>query len=197
MPCLCLCVYRVVCFFPVASLVSFGFVPELWGFARLMLRLLHGTVLLPCGIPGKMIIPLETLTTIAMLSCLDAIVTCRATHLLCQPLLVAMKPLTFDTFLAKPLFGYVTRLLSPSYSVVSCRWRWSLFQEGTCCWSITISIIIINTPIYWAWVEGLAFCSVFCSTHATLGADKPALCSLILRSLHDGWMGTPWQFDFE
>ena len=103
----------------------------------------------------------------------------------------------FDTFLAKPLFGYVTRLLSPYYSVVSCRWRWSSFQVGTCCWNITISIIIINTPIYWAWVEGLAFCSVFCSTHATLGADKPALCSLILRSLHDGWMGTPWQFDFE
>ena len=56
---------------------------------------------------------------------------------------------------------------------------------------ITISIIIINTPIYWAWVEGLAFFSVFCSTHATLGADKPALCSLILRSLHDGYMGAP------
>ena len=68
-----------------------------------------------------MIIPLDTFTTIAMLSCLDAIVKCRDTHLLCQPLLVAMKPLTFDTFLAKPLFGYVTRLLSPSYSVVSCR----------------------------------------------------------------------------
>ena len=87
----------------------------------MLLRLLHGLVLLPCGIPGKMIIPLDTFTTIAMLSCLDAIVTCRATHLLCQPLLVAMKPLTFETFLAKPLFGYVTRLLSPSYSVVSCR----------------------------------------------------------------------------
>ena len=41
-----------------------------------------------------MIIPLDTFTTIAMLSFLDAIVTCRATHLLCQPLLVAMKPLT-------------------------------------------------------------------------------------------------------
>src|SRR6187200_3798491 len=70
--------------------------------SRLLLRLLHGTVLLPCGISGKMTIPLDTFTTIAMLSCLDAIVTCRATHLLCQPLLVAMKPLTFDTFLAKP-----------------------------------------------------------------------------------------------
>ena len=36
--------------------------------------------------------------------------------LLSAPLLVAMKPLTFDTFLAKPLFGYVTRLLSPACS---------------------------------------------------------------------------------
>lgn len=33
---------------PMASLVSFGFVPELWGFVQLLL----GLVLLPCGIPG-------------------------------------------------------------------------------------------------------------------------------------------------
>src|SRR6187399_3716464 len=89
--------------------------------SRLLLRLLHGFILLPCGISGKMTIPLDTFTIIAMLSRLDAIVICRATHHYCQPLLVAMKPLTFETFLAKPFFGYVTRLLSPSYSVVSCR----------------------------------------------------------------------------
>ena len=89
--------------------------------SRLLFRLLHVSILLPCGISGKMTITLDTFTIIAMLSCLDAIVTCRATHLLCQPLLVSMKPLTFETFLAKPLFGYVTRLLSPSYSIVSCR----------------------------------------------------------------------------
>ena len=156
--------------------------------SRLLLRLLHGSVLLPCGISGKMTIPLDTFTIIAMLSVSMLSLYVALPILLSAPLLVAMKPLTFDTFLAKPLFGYVTRLLSPSYSVVSCRWRWRSFQVGTCCWNITISIIIIiNTPIYWAWVEGLAFCSVFCSTHATLGADKPALCSLILRSLH-GWV---------
>ena len=63
--------------------------------SRLLLRLLHGTILLPCGISGKMTIPLDTFTIIAMLSCLDAIVTSRATHHLCQHLLVAMKPLTF------------------------------------------------------------------------------------------------------
>ena len=32
---------------------------------------------------------------------------------------------------SKPLIGYVTALLSPSYSVASCRWRWSLFHVGT------------------------------------------------------------------
>ena len=33
-------------------------------------------------------------------------------------------------------------LLSPSYSVASCRWSWSLFHVGTwICWDITISLI--------------------------------------------------------
>ena len=36
--------------------------------SRLLLRLLHGSILLPCGIPGKMTIPLDTFTIIAMLS---------------------------------------------------------------------------------------------------------------------------------
>jgi len=40
------------------------------------------------------------------------------------------------------LFGYVSALLSPSYSVASCRWRWILFHDGTwICWDITISLI--------------------------------------------------------
>ena len=193
MPCLCLCVYRVVCFFPVASLVSFGSVPELWGSVRLLLDPFFFLV----GSQARWSYPWIPLLSLPCLVVLMLSLQVALPILLSAPLLVAMKPLTFETFLAKPLFGYVTRLLSLSYSVVSCRWRWSSFQEGTCYWNITISTIIINTPIYWAWVEGLAFCSVFCSTHATLGADKPALCSLILRSLHDGWMGTPWQFDFE
>ena len=60
-----------------------------------------------------MIIPLDTFTTIAMLSCLDAIVTCRATHLLCQPLLVAMKPLTFDTFLANHCLAMLPACSAP------------------------------------------------------------------------------------
>ena len=36
---------------------------------------------------------------------------------------------------SKPLIGYVSALLSPSYSVASCRWSWSLFHVGTwICW---------------------------------------------------------------
>ena len=38
-------------------------------------------------------------------------------------------------------------LLSPSYSVASCRWRWSLFHVGTwICWDITISLIYLMHP---------------------------------------------------
>ena len=34
------------------------------------------------------------------------------------------------TLPSKPLLGYVTALLSPSYSVVSCRWSWRLLHGG-------------------------------------------------------------------
>ena len=37
---------------------------------------------------------------------------------------------------SKPLFGYVTALLSPSYSVASCRWR----LEAVPCWNIYLLV---------------------------------------------------------
>ena len=55
------------------------------------------------------------------------------------PLLVAMKPITFDTFPAKPLFGYVTRLLSPSYSVASCR-CWFKYFTGSPMKSVAVCL---------------------------------------------------------
>ena len=60
------------------------------------------------------------------------------------------EPLTFDTIPSKPLFGYVTALLSPSYSVASCRWR----LEFVPCWNmfvVGISLLYLdyfNAPIY-------------------------------------------------
>ena len=84
------------------------------------LHLLYGLVLLPYGISGKMTATLDLTTIIAMLVALfyryAALPICCSSSLpKCH------EPLTFDTLPSKPLFGYVTALLSPSYSVVSCR----------------------------------------------------------------------------
>ena len=84
------------------------------------LHLLHGLVLLPCGISGKMTATLDLTTIIAMLVAsfylYDALPIIFSSSLPnCH------EPLTFDTLPSKPSLGYVTALLSPSYSIVSCR----------------------------------------------------------------------------
>ena len=84
------------------------------------LHLLHGLVLLPSVISGKMTVTLDLITIIAMLVAsfyrLAALpITCSSSRPNCH------EPLTFVTLPSKPLFGYVTALLSPSYSVASCR----------------------------------------------------------------------------
>ena len=83
-------------------------------------RLLHGLVLLPCGISGKMTVTLDLITIIAML--VASFYRFAALPLFCSSSLPnCHEPLTFDTIPSKPLLGYVTALLSPSYSVVCCR----------------------------------------------------------------------------
>ena len=68
-----LCVYLVVCFFPVVLLlVSSCFVAIVRIRSSTLgssswLRLLHGLVLLPSGISGKMTVTLDLTTIIAML----------------------------------------------------------------------------------------------------------------------------------
>ena len=66
MPWLCLCVHYVACFFPVLLLSSGNVV-----FVRIrsttLVRLLHGLVLLPSGISGKMTATLDLNTIFAML----------------------------------------------------------------------------------------------------------------------------------
>ena len=110
----------------------------------------------------------------------------------CQPLLVSMKPLTFDTFLANRCLAMLTACSAPLIALLVAGEDEDCAMLGA--WLVGISqyILYVLTHLYtWQWVEGLAFCSVFCSTHATLGADKPALCSLILRSLHCWVYGDP------
>ena len=98
------------------------------------LHLLHGLVLLPSRISGKMTATLDLTTIIAML--VASFYRYAALPIICSSSLPnCHESLTFVTLPSKPLLGYVTALLSPSYSVVSCRWRWSLFLVGTwrCC----------------------------------------------------------------
>ena len=61
-------VYYVFCFFPVVLLLdSSGYVAVVRIRSTTPVRLLHGLVLLPCGISGKMTVTLDLTTIIAML----------------------------------------------------------------------------------------------------------------------------------
>ena len=146
MPWLCLCVYHVVCFFLVL-LLSSCFVAivrirsSTLGSAS-SVRLLHGLVLLPCGISGKMTATLDLTTIIAMLVAsfyryVALPITCLSSH----PILPWTSNLWHLSY-ANHCLAMLPLLLSPSYSVASCRWSWSLFHVGTwICWDITISLI--------------------------------------------------------
>ena len=135
------CVYHVVCFFSIVpvSLVIVRIRSSTLGLAS-SVHLLHGFVLLPSGISGKMTVTLGLITIIAML--VASFYRYAVLPIFCSSSLPnCHEPLTFDTLPSKPLFGYVTPLLSTSYSVASCR----LFHVGTWIswifWDITISLI--------------------------------------------------------
>ena len=76
------------------------------------LHLLHGLVLLPCGISGKMTATLNLTTIIAMLVAsfyrfVTLPIFCSSSLPNCH------EPLTFDTLPSKPLLGYVTAFAQP------------------------------------------------------------------------------------
>ena len=122
-----LCVYLVVCFFPVVLLlVSSCFIV----IVRIRLstlgssswhHLLHGLVLLPSGISGKMTVTLDLTTIIAML--VASFYRYAALPITCSSSLPKLpcQPLTFSPFLANRCLAMLPLLLSPSYSVASCR----------------------------------------------------------------------------
>ena len=68
------------------------------------LHLLHGLVLLPCGISGKMTVTLDLTTIIAML--VASFYRYAALPIICSSSLPnCHEPLTFDYIPSKPLFG--------------------------------------------------------------------------------------------
>ena len=79
-------VYYVVFFFPVVLLLdSFSHVAIVRIHSTTLARLLHGTVLLPSGISGKMTVTLDTATIFALLV-VSMLSLCRATyHLFIKP----------------------------------------------------------------------------------------------------------------
>ena len=93
------------------------------------------------NLAGKMTIPSKSLLSLlASLLALLLCLCCDTYHLLIMPPILPCQT-SNPPCPSKPLFGYVTALLSPSYSVVSCRWRlkfvpcWNmemLFLVGTC-----------------------------------------------------------------
>ena len=68
---------------------------------------------------GKMTIPQKSLLSLLASCSLYCYVALPTTCLSSLP--NCHEPLTFDTLPSKLLIGYVTALLSPSYSVASCR----------------------------------------------------------------------------
>ena len=150
MPCLCVvcllcCVLLFVssCFVAIVRIRSSTFDSSSW------LHLLHGLVLLPSGISGKMTATLDLTTIIAML--VASFYRYAALPIIYSSSLPnCHEPLTFDTLPSKPLFVYVTALLSPSYSVVSCRWSRRFLHDGQgLCWDITISLILLMHLYIW------------------------------------------------
>ena len=131
MPWLWLCVYHVVCFFPV-SLLSSGNVAIVRIRSTTSACLLHGLVLLPSGISGKMTATLNLTTIIAML--VASFYRFAALPITCLSSLPYFhEPLTFwHLSYANRCLAMLPLLLSPSYSVASCRWIWvcSMSEHG-------------------------------------------------------------------
>ena len=149
MPCLCLCIYHVVCFIPVL-LLSSGNVAIVRIRSTTSACLLHGLVLLPSGISGKMTVTLDLITIIAMLVASFYRYDALPIHLLFKP---PKLPWTSDPlfpFLANNCLAMLPLCSAPSYSVASCRWRWRLLHVGLClCWDITISLILLMHLYTW------------------------------------------------
>ena len=120
MPCLCLLVYHVVCSFSVVLFLdSSGNV----AFGRIRSTtfgcLLHGLVLLPCGISGKMTMPSKSLLSLLASCSFYRYLALPTTCYIMPPILPCQA--SNPPFLANRCLAMLPLLLSPSYNVASCR----------------------------------------------------------------------------
>ena len=88
----------------------------------------------------KMTIPSKSLLSLLASCSLYCYAALTTTCYIIPPILPCQA--SNPPFLANHCFAKLPLLLSPSYSVTSCRWSWSWFHVGTwICWDITISLI--------------------------------------------------------
>ena len=113
-------VYYVVSFFSVALLLdSSGYVAIVRILSTTSVGLLHGLVLLPCGISGKMTIPSKSLLCLLASCSLYRYVALPTTCYIMPPILPCQA--SNPPFLANRCLAMFPLLLIPSYSVASCR----------------------------------------------------------------------------
>ena len=86
--------------------------------STMLVRLLHGLVLLPSGISGKMTVTLDLTTSFAMLV-VRSIAMSRYLPLVYQASQIALITSNLFTLPSKALFGDVTASLNPSYSIAT------------------------------------------------------------------------------
>ena len=90
------------------------------------------------NIAGKMTTPPKSLLSLLASCSLNCYAALPTTCYIMPPILQCQA--SNPPFLANRCLAMSPLLLSPSYSVASCRWRWSLFLVGTWIfWDITIS----------------------------------------------------------
>ena len=122
------CVYLVVCFFSIVpvSLRS-------WGFVWLRLVRLRGFIFFMDSFfflavfQARSPLPWISLLSLPCYFLRSIALMCYLSFAL-QASQIAMSASNFFTLPSKLLLGYVTALLSPSYSIVSCRWSWRLLH---------------------------------------------------------------------
>ena len=134
--------------FRVASLVNFGFVPELWGSVRLrpFVFFLDSFFFLT-GFQARWPSPSISLLSL-LVSCFVLSLCCATYHLFTMPPILPCQA-SNPPFLTNRCLAMLPLLLSSSYSVDSCRWRWSFFHVGTWIfWEYHNISYLINASIY-------------------------------------------------
>ena len=113
-----------------------------WGPVRLCsVCLLHGLVLLPCGISGKMTIPSKSLLSL-LASCSLFCYAAIPTTCYIMPPILPCQPLTFSPFLENHWLAMLPLCSAPLIALLVAGEDWRPFLVGTwICWDITISLI--------------------------------------------------------